>query len=544
MLETIVQNFHFLRPFWLWVLVPIGVCFLLLHRRLDPRRQWRTVIAPHLLEHLTVGVKDGFRVRPVHLTTLSMVIGAVAMAGPTWNQEVSPFAEDSAPLVIVLDVSLSMNAVDVQPTRLERAKQKVRDLLEERPGARTALIAYAGSAHTVLPLSSDPTMFESFLDGLGTDIMPVSGKEPGQALQLANSVLARDSVPGSILFMTDGISVDFTDVFAQHRLSSNDEVMVLAFGTTTGGPIRTGENRFATGPDGRRIVATLDREGLEALADRAGVFVAGSTVDGTDVERLQRQVQTHLRFVQQDDPTARWKDNGYYLLFPIVLMALLRFRKGWTIRWSAAVLALFVCGCTAPQEGSSVAFIDLWLTPDQQGRRLYEQRRYEESEGHFQDFMWRGTAAYRAGDMGSAILSWARVESPEAHFGLGNAYARLGSYETALASYDQALELRPGWIEAGENRALLESLIPPPPEEGEEDETGDAAPPNLEADEVQFDEQGEQGERGEINQDLMSDEQLTEMWMRRLHTSPSDFLRRRFAIENAQRGAVGSGGDE
>jgi Ca-activated chloride channel homolog len=541
MFEVVVQNFHFLRPLWLWALVPILGLFLALQRRLDPRRAWRELIAPQLLEHLTVGAEGGARVRPVHLTTLTLVLATIAVAGPTWNQEVSPFAEDSAPLVIVLDVSRSMNAVDVQPTRLERAKQKVRDLLAERPGARTALIAYAGSAHTVLPLSSDATMFESFLDGLETSIMPVAGKQPGEALGVAVSILERDSVPGSILFMTDGIGVGYTDDFVRHAAASRDRVLVLAFGTTDGAPVRTGENQFATDAGGARVVAKLDREGLEALESQAGIFVVGATVDGADVARLQREVQSHLRVAQQDDPTARWKDNGYYLLVPIVLLALFWFRKGWTIRWSAAVIAFGLAGCNAAPGGSDSPFVDLWLTPDQQGRRLYEQQRYAEAAQRFEDFAWRAASAYRAGDMDRAILAWARVESPEAYFGLGNAYARLERYDEALAGYDQALELRPGWVEAEQNRALIESLIPPPLEE---DEGGtDAGPPsNLGADEVQFDERGEGGERGLVDDELFSDEQITEMWMRRLQTSPGDFLRRRFAIENAQRGAAGDEG--
>ena len=142
--------------------------------------------------------------------------------------------------------------------------------------------------------------------------------------------------------------------------------------------------------------------------------------------------------------------------------------------------------------------------------------------------------------MDGAVLAWARVDSPEAHFGLGNAYARIGSLDASVASYERALELRPDWVQAEENRELVRSLIPPPPEE-EDEETAEAAPPNLDADEVQFDEQGDQGERGEVAQDLLSDEQITEMWMRRLQTSPGDFLRRRFAIENQQRAAMPPG---
>ncbi len=567
MLEAALTNFHFLRPQWLWALVPVLAFSLLLSRRLDPERQWRRLIAPHLLTHLRIGAEDGLRLRPIHLVTMVAVLATLGVAGPTWDREISPFAEDTAPLVIALDLSQSMNAVDVQPTRLERAKQKIRDLLALRPGSRTALIAYAGTAHTVLPLSDDPTMFEAFLDGLDTDVMPASGKEPAEALALAETILARDSVPGSILFLTDGIAPEHVPSFVRHAEQSTDGVMVLALGTTEGGPVRTAANQFATDAQGRRIVATLDLEGLEALADRAGVFVAGATVDNEDVERVQRRIQSHLRVVQLDDPTARWKDFGYYLVYPIALLTLFWFRRGWTVRWGAALIVLSTVGCAAEPGSrlgvadlSSFRFADLWLTPDQQGRYLFERGRYEEAGDRFADFMWQGTARYRAGDVDGAILAFARVDSPEAHFALGNTYARIGSdqasvgggeasmasitsYEASIASYGRALTLRPDWTEASENRELVRSLLPPPPDAEEEERGGEPAPPpSFDPDDIQFEEEEIRGERGEIDGSLLDEDQLTEMWMRRLQTSPADFLRRRFAIERAEREAAGPGG--
>jgi len=533
MLESMLANFHFLRPEWLWALLPTAAVYLLVTRRLDPERQLRRLVAPHLLTHLRVGASSGLRVRPIQMTTMVGLVATLGLAGPTWDREVSPFAEDAAPLVIVLDASLSMDAVDVQPTRLERAKQKIRDLIALRPGARTALVAYAGSAHTVLPLSDDVTMFESFLDGLDSSVMPESGKDPAEALLLAEEILARDSVPGSILFITDGIASEYAPAFSRHAENSRDEVMVLAVGTTAGGPVRTGANEFATDAQGRRIVATLDREGLDVLAREAGVFVAGATVDDADVERLQSRVQSHLRVAQQDDPTARWRDFGYFFVYPVALIALFWFRKGWTVRWATALLVLGTTACTQPG-GRAGGFTDLWLTPDQQGRFLFERARYDEAADRFENVMWEGTARYRAGDMDGAIQAFARSAEPEAHFALGNSYARLGSFEASVASYDLALEARPDWTEARENRDLVLALIPPPPDEEEEGER-QALPPHFDPDEIQFDERGEEGERGEIDERLVSDEQLTEMWMRRLQTSPGDFLRRRFAIEAAQR---------
>ena len=558
MLESMLADFHFLRPQWLWALAPTALLYLFLSRRLDPRRRWRRVIAPHLLRHLVLDGSDGPRLRPIHLVTAVAVLTTFAVAGPTWEREVSPFAEDNAPLVIALDLSVSMNSIDVQPTRLERAKQKVRDLLELRPGARTALIAYSGSAHTVLPLSNDVSMFEAFLDGLDPSVMPVAGKDPVAALVLADSLLARDSVPGSVLFLTDGISSEAVPAFVVRESGTADEVMVLAIGTTEGGPIRSGQNQFVTDESGRRITTTLDRAGLDALKEQTSTFIAGSTVDASDVERIQRRVQSNLRRVQQDDPTARWKDAGYYLLYPIALLALLWFRKGWTVRWGAVALVAWTAGCA--MDGSRVddtadlvfeteerrigseglRFIDLWLSPDQQGRRLFEADRFFEAAARFEDPLWRATAAYRAGDYDGAILAWALVETPEADYGMGNAYALSGDYTSAVASYDRALAARPAWVEARENRDFVASLIPPPPEESD-DLPEPAPPPNLEADDVEFDNDEERGERGEVPQELLSDEELAEIWLRRLQTSPENFLRRRFLIEQARR--TGEGGE-
>ena len=516
-----LAELHFLRPWWLLGLLPPLLLWWIVSRREDVERQWGKIIAPHLLAHLKVGGEQGWRFRPLHLIVAALLLGAVGAAGPTWEREVAPFAEEAAPLVIALDLSVSMNAVDVQPTRLERAKQKVRDLLAERVGSRTALIAYAGSAHTVLPLCDDPSVFETFLASLETELMPVEGKAPQDALALAESLLAKDETPGSILFVTDGIAAEQAPAFAAHAERSDDALLVLAVGTRDGGPIRTGDSRFATDAAGRRIVATLDLEGLDALKSQAGAFVAGATVDDADVGRIQRRVQSHLRAAQQEDETARWKDQGYWFTLPVVLLALLWFRKGWTIRWSAvALVSVLFTGC-APS---------LWLTPDQQGRAGFERGEFAEAAAHFDDSRWKGASFYRAEEYEEAADWFARENTPEASYNLGNAYAMLERYDEALAAYETALVDRPDWREAIENRDRVREVVEKKKEEEEEEEGGE---PNLSADEIQFDEKGKKGKSGEVEMEKINDEQLAEMWMRRLQTTPGDFLRRRFATEAA-----------
>ena len=515
-----LEAFHFLRPLWLSALAPTLGLYLLF-RRSSSERQWRAVVAPHLLSPLLVSERSGMAFRPLHLVASLLVIGSIALSGPTWERERSPFTQDTAPLVIALDLSLSMNAIDVQPSRLERAKQKVRDLLALRQGSRTALVAYAGSSHTVLPLSDDASLLETFLSALESDLMPVSGKEPGDALVLAAELLRREDVPGSILFLTDGISAEQVPDFVAHARESDDAVLVLAVGTREGGPVRVGDNQFATDATGRRLVATLDREGLQSLSRNSGAFVASVTVSSEDVEQVQRRIQRHLEQAQEEDETSRWKDFGYYLVIPVALLGALWFRRGWTLRWSLTLGLFTLSGCST----------DLWLTPDQQGRRLFERGNFEESAEQFEDPTWKGVACYRAGDYQSAVDAFSRVATEESDFNLGNAYAQLEMYPEAVQSYERALTARPDWVEARENLELVQALVQ---KEAQDEPPEAAGPPSFGADEVVFDERGEKGESGEVDMSLLSDEQLSEMWMRRLSTSPADFLRTRFAMESAR----------
>ncbi len=348
LLRALLGDFHFLRP-WLLLGIPIGgVLYVMARLREDRSRAWAGVIEPHLLKHLVVASGSRSWYRPAHAVALALALGSVGLAGPTWEREQTPFSEDVAPLVIVMDLGITMDAVDVSPSRLERAKQKVSDLLARRRGARTGLIAYSGTAHSVLPFTDDPSVLETFVTDLRTDIMPVEGKDAAAALSLAENMMLRDTVPGTILFITDGIGVEHTEAFAQHDGRTRDLVMVLAIGTREGGPIPAGRNRFRTDASGRRFVATLDEVGLQALEDRGGADVMSSTVDDSDVERIQRRVQSNLAARRAEAGGTRWKDEGWWLVIPTILVFLGMFRRGWTVQWMAVLAALALCGGVGP----------------------------------------------------------------------------------------------------------------------------------------------------------------------------------------------------
>jgi Ca-activated chloride channel family protein len=217
----------------MWGFVGAAALFWVVSRREDVRARWGSIISPRLLDHLIVDRREHRRLRRAHLTTALMALGSLAAAGPTFERERPPFLQDKAPLAIAIDLLQTMDAIDVSPTRLERAKLKVRGLLALRLEARTAIFAYAGSAHLVLPLTDDTNLIVTYLDSLATGLMPVSGKNTAKALRVVENALAREDTPGTILFVTDGVEQGAFDAFKNH--DGKHEIMVLAIGTPEAG---------------------------------------------------------------------------------------------------------------------------------------------------------------------------------------------------------------------------------------------------------------------------------------------------------------------
>ena len=180
-------------------------------------------------------------------------------------------------------------------------------------------------------------------------------------------------------------------------------------------------------------------------------------------------------------------------------------------------------------------FVALWLTPDQLGRLRYESGDHATAATTFTEPMWKGVAHYRAGDYAAAVDWFSRLESAESYYNLGNAYAQLNDLEMAVASYDRALERRPGWGDATANRQLVSSLIAPEEALPQEIPTG---PPNLEADAIEVDLEEDQGDPGEVEMSAFTDEQVAQMWLSQLDVSPAGFLRTKFALQVARDAAA------
>ncbi|HMD19187.1 MAG TPA: VWA domain-containing protein [Alloacidobacterium sp.] len=525
-------SLHFLRPQWLWLLLAVPIIYLSFHIRDDVRARWKRYIDTELLDHLIVARKRRWRFRPIHMVCLLILLGAIALAGPTWKREQPPFTEDKAPLVIALDLSQTMDAIDLEPTRLERTKLKLRDLLKVRNGGRTALFVYAGTAHMVLPFTTDNSLVDLYLSSLSTSLMPSEGKDTAKALRAIDDFLKDESVPGTILFVTDGIEPHALPAFQQFlaKEDNQNDILVIGVGTSNGGPVRV-DNGFLTDHFGRRVYAKLDVNALRSLS-RIDIPATTLTLNDDDIDWIQRHVQHHLQAVQQRNSKTRWIDEGYWLTLPIAAVAVLWFRKGWTVRWtSAALAAVFILPPATDQ--SRFSWMDLWLTHDQQGRYYFERGEYQKAAAKFEDPLWKGLAFSRAGDYEDALNAFALSDSAEAWYNQGNALAHLGKYPDAVQAYQQALARRHPWSQAQQNLALVESLIPKT-ENKEKNEEQEIAP-NLPPDQIKFDEKGKKGKQTQIRTKL-DPKKMAEIWMRNIQTTPADFLRRRFAVQAAQEG--------
>lgn len=303
-----MDEFHFLRPLLLWFVAPSLLIWLGLWRQQDNVDSWAQVIDKHLLEHLIVGESNRPKLRPIHLLLLLWVVTSIVLAGPSWKTEPSPFADDEAGLIVLLKVSGTMLATDVQPSRLDRAKLKLRDLLEVREGAATGLIVYSGSAHLVMPLTRDDRIISAMVEDLTPDLMPEDGDALADAMRLAEQVLDDSGVPGSILVIADNVSP------AQVQLLTDAENAV---------PVQfLSVQAFGSFVDG----------GLEDAADSLGAAIVELAVEQTDIEKLAQRAASSFKSVSSVNEGERWIDAGYYFLPLLALMALMWSRRGWLVR--------------------------------------------------------------------------------------------------------------------------------------------------------------------------------------------------------------------
>lgn len=321
-----LQYFHFLRPYWLFAFVVIFYILKAFSLRDDSLARWRKLMSPEVLGSLTVDGNNTHWLSPQKMTLILSVPLCIVLMGPTWEQQPSPFSENNAPLIIALDVSKTMEQGDVQPSRLLRAKQKIIELLELRGDSKTALIAFAGSAHVVMPITNDREMIRHFLDALSEKIIPVSGKLPEKVIPLTDSLLANSQVPGTLLLLGDGASSNTATAFSEFFDNQSAQLIVWGFGKEE---INNETDKDTS--DFLTDIIPMQLEQLKSLTSESNGRLVLMSNDNSDVERVNHYIKHNLVVV--DDNSRPWFDAGYPFVFVVAIIFLFWFRKGWTLQW-------------------------------------------------------------------------------------------------------------------------------------------------------------------------------------------------------------------
>ncbi|BCN25977.1 vWA domain-containing protein [Vibrio alfacsensis] len=550
--EQFFTQFHFIRPLWLIAFIPM-LLLLWLRWREESKPSWKDILPEHLRQALTIGEYGWRKQLPLKLLMVIVSIAIIICAGPTWQRQASPFGEDKASMLVILDNNDSMLQKDLPPSRLERSKQKIRDLLDARKGGSTGLVVYAGSAHVAMPITQDSKVFEPFLAAITPEIMPVEGKLAEKALPLIDQQL--QGLPGStVLLVTDGVNPATITAYKGYFENKPYQLLILAAGNS---------DMVSNNP--------VDLDSLNNLASATGGRLVEVTVDNRDIETLNRLVERNMQL--NGESSMPWKDMGYLLLLPIAIIMLLWFRKGWLVQWCVVVMVSTSMFMTPKAMAENISlkaekpeviqevtawdkaaqwWWDLWLTPNQQGQRLFNKNEYLEAAKHYTDPLRKGVAYYYAGEYKlahGAFLALQNDASPEAKdFGLYNAASALARQREYLAARDllQSLankdalsdKLRPdvehnlkvigGIVEEINRTSESQAGSTDGPEESfeldqDKPRTADGADEKTVA-ELMLKETLNANE-------ILGSQELADKWLKRVEADPKYFLRAKFQIQ-------------
>ncbi|HET7923438.1 MAG TPA: tetratricopeptide repeat protein [Rhodanobacteraceae bacterium] len=515
MIEPFAE-FHFLRPLWLLLLLAIPLFWLLRHRGRADAGAWRSAIDPHLLPHLIERIDAGSGRAGIVLAIALWSVASFALAGPAWEREPMPLYRNQAARVLALELSSTMMAQDEKPSRFERARYKLVDILERSKDYQTALIGYAGEAYVAAPLTDDIGTVRNLVDALDPSTMPVAGNHAAAAIGEAQQLIQQVGLHrGDIIVLAD--SADRSAVEAARRAHAAGLVVsVLGVGSPAGAPVALAGGDFLKDDNGNVIVAKRDDASLAAVAEAGGGRYVSMSADASDIDTLL--VDRTSAAAKASEATSsgelaessRWRDRGPWLLLLLVPLAALAFRRGWLMAVALVLLA------PAPR-ADAASLKDLWMRPDQQAAAALAEGDAKTAAGVARSPDWHGSASFRAGDFESAAKDYAEVENADGAYNQGNALAKLGKYEEALAAYDRALKLSPDMDDAKANKAAVEEWMkrqqkqdkPSPKQQSKQNGSKDKQQ-NGDKSEQQSGEQQDQDSQdqsGQQNQDQQSEEQ-------------------------------------
>jgi Ca-activated chloride channel family protein len=434
-------------------------------------------IDPHLLTHLLKNSNAPARNSwaALLLWVAAWLCGTVAMAGPRWNYTDQKTFRASQDLVIVLDLSQTMNAQDVKPSRVARARQEIQNILDMRRAEQVGLVAYAAVPHLVTPLTDDIRTIRNLLPALDTSLVTLQGDRLGPALAMAAAMLKAE--PGdskSILVISDG-GFEEEDVAGLVRAAGGAAIYTMGIGTTAGAPI--------PGPDGGRLRLANGEEAISHLQDRRlqmlataghGFYVEADYSDD-DTRAILGRVEALNGKAQAGQDTVRvWDERFYIPAFLLALLLLPWFRKGAAFLAMMSLASIFLAGGQA----QAATPAELFRNQDQQAKAAYDQGNYKAAMAKFHTTYRRGVAAYRAHAYAQAAALFKASLTQKggdlnALYDLGNAQLMQYQPENAIRSYEEVLKQRPDDAPALHNLAIAREMLAHPPDKKQQKKDSD-----------------------------------------------------------------------
>lgn len=497
-----MSEFHLLRPWWLLALIPVGLLYWRFIYSQVHQAGWHQWLPGHLSKVL---VKSGSKpsLWPVHRFLIIGILATLALSGPTWERLPQPVYQLESGQVVIMDMSPSLLADDISPDRLTRMKYKAIDLVRAGLDGDTGLIAYADDAFIISPLTADNRNLMNLIPSLSPEIMPAAGSEPLLALQLADELLRNAGYPqGDIYWLTDGITSRDLNPLSSYLRSIEHRVSILAIGTEEGAAIRDSSGRLLK-ENNQVIIAKTYPSRLEDLASITGGAFSSVTADNRDIEKLINQPPLTREGKDSEDQQQgdAWRDMGPYVALFILPIMLLNWRRSGL--FSPIMLAMLLPLVSFSPElyaAQEPALEKYFLNQEQRAQRFYQQEQYEQAANLSKDPLRQGAALYRNGDYEAAADVFAQHSSPEAQYNLGNALAQQQQYDAAIAAYEKALEKRPDWSEAVENKQLVEQL------KEQDSDSSDGSGESSEKSDSQDDESKNDSEQNGNEQDQQNNE--------------------------------------
>ena len=449
----IEMEFHFLRAGWI-LLIPISILLIFFFkRRMLTIGNWEKLIDKRLLPYVMSRRQLSDNQYKWWLISLISVLSIIALAGPTWERIEQPSFRTDQSLVIALDLSRSMNAQDITPNRLTRAKLKILDILERRQGAQVALIVYSANAFTVTPLTSDTDTIIALINSIDTSIMPSRGSYPALAidkgLQLLNQA---SSSNGEIILVTDGGITSDSFSSAQKLRDEGYRLSALGIGSMNGAPIPKETGGFITDSTGQITISRLEVDDLKDLVEIGGGSYTSITSNDQDIDTLLSEVYSAVRESDDSVTTDQWKEFGPWLLLIVVPFGSLLFRKGWVFVFLLTIM---------PIDNSVYAldWNDLWKTRDQQAKEAMESGDYDKAIELFEDSEWLSAAHYKAGNYRQSANGYNNNSNIDHLYNHANSLAKIGQFEEAIENYEKVIAEEPNAEDALYNLNLLKDLL-------------------------------------------------------------------------------------